>query len=90
MHTLPRAAFGIRAREECSYGHGYTLNTNELVGHRFLDLDTEFYGFTNPDYRLRVGHYRVFYTVTDETRTVEILRVMHEAQTEACYEEPEQ
>jgi len=47
-------------------------------------------GITNPDYRLRVGHYRVFYTVADETQTVEILRVMHKDQTKAYYEEPGQ
>ena len=47
-------------------------------------------GITNPGYRLRVGHDRVFYTVVHETQTVEILRVMHKDQTRAYYEEPEQ
>ena len=46
-------------------------------------------GITNPDYRLRVGHYRVFYTVHVETKTVVILRVMHKDQTKAYYEELE-
>lgn len=47
-------------------------------------------GITNPDYRLRVGHYRVFYTIDDEAKTVVILRVMHKDQTKSYYEELEQ
>ena len=47
-------------------------------------------GITNPDYRLRVGQYRVFYTVDVETKTVVILRVMHKDQTKAYYEELEE
>ena len=47
-------------------------------------------GISSLDYRLRVGQYRVFYTVVRETQTVEILRVMHKDQTEIYYEEPGQ
>jgi len=44
-------------------------------------------GITDPDYRLRVGDYRVFYTVDEDARRVEVLRVMHKEQTPAYYEE---
>ena len=44
-------------------------------------------GFRNPDYRLRVGDYRVFYTVDDEARCVEVLRVLHKDKTLEYYEE---
>lgn len=44
-------------------------------------------GITNPDYRLRVGDYRVFYTVDEDGRRVEVLRVMHKNQTQSYYEE---
>jgi mRNA-degrading endonuclease RelE of RelBE toxin-antitoxin system len=47
-------------------------------------------GIRNPDYRLLVGQYRVFYTVDDKTKTVVILRVMHKDQTRIYYEELEQ
>ena len=38
-------------------------------------------GITNPDYRLRVGDYRVFYVVDEDARRVDVLRVMHKDQT---------
>ena len=44
-------------------------------------------GITDPDYRLRVGDYRVFYTVHDDRRRVDVLRVMHKDQTQSYYEE---
>ncbi len=44
-------------------------------------------GISNPDYRLRVGDYRVFYNIDDDARRVEILRVMHKNQTQIFYEE---
>ena len=44
-------------------------------------------GIRNPDYRLRVGEYRAFYTVDEEARCVEVLRVMHKDETRAYYEE---
>ena len=44
-------------------------------------------GIDNPDYRLRVGDYRVFYTVDDVGRQVQVLRVMHKRQAHSYYEE---
>ncbi|MEW6359690.1 MAG: type II toxin-antitoxin system RelE/ParE family toxin [Planctomycetota bacterium] len=44
-------------------------------------------GISNPDYRLRVGDYRVFYTVDEGARRVDVLRVMHKDQTASYYEE---
>ncbi len=44
-------------------------------------------GISNPDYRLRVGDYRVFYVVGEDARQVDVLRVMHKTQTEQYYEE---
>ena len=44
-------------------------------------------GFRNPDYRLRIGGYRAFYTVDEEARRVEVLRVMHKDETQSYYEE---
>ena len=41
----------------------------------------------NPDYRLRVSDYRVFYVVDEDARQVEVLRVMHKNQTRQYYEE---
>ncbi len=46
-------------------------------------------GISNPDYRLRVGSYRVFYNMIEELRRVEVLRVMHKDQTHAYYQELE-
>ena len=44
-------------------------------------------GITNPDYRLRVGDYRVFYVVDEDARRVDVLRVMHKDQTLLYYRE---
>ena len=44
-------------------------------------------GITNPDYRLRVGDYRVFYVVDEDARRVDVLRVMHKDQTLRYYKE---
>ena len=44
-------------------------------------------GVRNPDYRLRVGDYRVFYMVDEHARRVDVLRVMHKDQTLAHYKE---
>ncbi len=44
-------------------------------------------GLSSPDYRLRVGDYRVFYAVDKDARRVDVLRVMHKDQTASCYEE---
>ncbi|MGA2068604.1 MAG: type II toxin-antitoxin system RelE/ParE family toxin [Thermoguttaceae bacterium] len=44
-------------------------------------------GIANPDCRLRVGDYRIFYNVDKDARRVDILRVMHKDQTKAYYEE---
>lgn len=46
-------------------------------------------GIRNPDYRLSVGAYRVFYNVIAEAQRVDVLRVMHKDQTRAYYEELE-
>ena len=45
------------------------------------------HGISNPDYRLRVGDYRVFYVVAKNARRVDVLRVMHKDQTLRYYEE---
>jgi addiction module RelE/StbE family toxin len=44
-------------------------------------------GISNPDYRLRVGDYRVFYVVDKDARQVDVLRVMHKDQTLTYYKE---
>ena len=44
-------------------------------------------GISDPDYRLRVGDYRVFYNVVGER--VDVLRVMHKEETYGYYEELE-
>ena len=44
-------------------------------------------GITNPDFRLRVGDYRIFYGVDEIARRVEVLRVMHKDQTLRYYKE---
>ena len=44
-------------------------------------------GISNPDYRLRVGDYRVFYVVDEDARRVDVLRVMHKDQTLPYYKE---
>ena len=42
-------------------------------------------GISDPDYRLRVGDYRVFYNVRGDR--VDVLRVMHKNETLEYYEE---
>jgi mRNA-degrading endonuclease RelE of RelBE toxin-antitoxin system len=44
-------------------------------------------GLSSPDYRLRVGDYRVFYAVDKNGRRVDVLRVMRKDQTASYYEE---
>jgi mRNA interferase RelE/StbE len=44
-------------------------------------------GLSNPDYRLRVGDYRVFYVVDEEARRIDVLRVMHKDHTLPYYKE---
>ena len=44
-------------------------------------------GIGNPDYRLRVGDYRIFYGVDEIARRVDVLRVMHKNQTLRYYKE---
>jgi addiction module RelE/StbE family toxin len=44
-------------------------------------------GVSNPDYRLRVGDYRVFYVIDEDARRVDVLRVMHKDQTLPYYKE---
>ena len=44
-------------------------------------------GISNPDYRLRVGGYRVFYAVDEGARRVDVLRVMHKNETLRYYKE---
>jgi mRNA interferase RelE/StbE len=44
-------------------------------------------GIDNPDYRLRVGDYRVFYAIDEDTHRVVVLRVMHKEETRSYYEE---
>jgi mRNA-degrading endonuclease RelE of RelBE toxin-antitoxin system len=42
---------------------------------------------SNPDYRLRVSDYRVFYVVDENARWVDVLRVMYKDQTLPYYKE---
>lgn len=44
-------------------------------------------GISDPDYRLRIDDYRVFYNVTKSQ--VQVLRVMHKNDTHEYYEELE-
>jgi len=44
-------------------------------------------GIKNPDYRLRVGEYRVFCVVYEDARRVDVLRIMHKDQTIPYYKE---
>ncbi len=44
-------------------------------------------GTSNPDYRLRVGDYRVFYVVDKDARRVDVLRVIHKDETVLYYKE---
>jgi len=39
------------------------------------------------DYRLRVDDYRVFYSVHEPERRVDVLRIMHKGETQEYYEE---
>ena len=44
-------------------------------------------GIRHPDFRLRIGDYRVFYVVDEDARRVDVLRVMHKDQTLPFYRE---
>jgi addiction module RelE/StbE family toxin len=44
-------------------------------------------GQQQADYRLRLGDYRVFYTVDKGDQRVDVLRVLHKRETEEFYEE---
>ncbi len=44
-------------------------------------------GLSSPDYRLRVGDYRIFYAVDRDGRRVDVLRVMHKDRTASYYKE---
>lgn len=44
-------------------------------------------GIRDPDYRLRIGEYRVFYSVDDAKKRVNVLRVLHKDQTRKYYQE---
>ena len=46
-------------------------------------------GLKDPDYRLRVADYRVFYSVQEQARRVDVLRIMHRDETQKYYEELE-
>jgi mRNA interferase RelE/StbE len=46
-------------------------------------------GVRDPDYRLRIGDFRIFYTVNEQEEQVIVLRVMHKRQTEDYYKELE-
>jgi len=41
---------------------------------------------SNPDYRLRVGDFRVFYSIDEDARRVDVLRIMHKDQTKRYLE----
>ncbi len=44
-------------------------------------------GIADPDYRLRLGDYRVFYNVDVVERRVKVLRILHKEQTRKYYAE---
>lgn len=44
-------------------------------------------GISNPDFRLRLGEYRVFYNVDAMERRVDVLRILHKDETAAYYKE---
>ncbi len=44
-------------------------------------------GLRNPDYRLRLGDYRVFYNVHEAEGLVYVLRILHKNETQRYYEE---
>ncbi len=44
-------------------------------------------GISNPDYRLRLGDFRVFYNVDNVKHTINVLRILHKDQTLRYYEE---
>ena len=46
-------------------------------------------GISDPDYRLRIGDFRVFYNVDVRAGQVDVLRVMHKDETHEYYEEVE-
>ena len=46
-------------------------------------------GVSDPDYRLRVADYRVFYSVREQEGRVDVLRIMHKDETREYYEELE-
>ena len=46
-------------------------------------------GIENPDYRLRIGEYRIFYNIEESQSRVIVLRVMHKDQTQEYYKELE-
>jgi mRNA-degrading endonuclease RelE of RelBE toxin-antitoxin system len=44
-------------------------------------------GLSDPDYRLRVGEYRVFYSIDETAGRVNVLRVLHKDETQQYYQE---
>lgn len=44
-------------------------------------------GISNPDFRLRLDDFRVFYTVDAETGQVDVLRILHKDETAEYYKE---
>ncbi len=44
-------------------------------------------GISNPDFRLRLDDYRVFYTVDAKTGQVDVLRILHKDETAEYYKE---
>ena len=44
-------------------------------------------GIKDPDYRLRIGRYRIFYSIEEAQGRVIVLRIMHKDQTQEYYKE---
>ena len=44
-------------------------------------------GISDPDYRLRAGEYRVFYSIDETVGRVNVLRVLHKGETQQYYQE---
>ena len=68
--------------------HDATAIANRMEKHLRHEPDKEsksrikrLKGIDTPDYRLRVGKYRVFYSIDEAEGKVVVLRVMHKDQT---------
>ncbi len=76
-------------KNEIIFATKIILYIEQISRHR-NSVRTEFKrlkGIQDPDYRLRLGDYRVFYNVDDTDKRVDVLRVLHKDQTRKYYKE---